>query len=77
MLYDKPSRDDYAVWTADAWLSTADYGSRTLTVYDGLEWGFTVAAPLPAIWTMMLTGLAGFGFVTYRRKRQVGVRAFA
>ena len=77
MLYDKPSRDDYAVWTADAWLSTVDYASKTLTVYDGLEWGFTVAAPLPATWTVMLTGLAGFGFVAYRRKRQVGLRAAA
>lgn len=73
MLYDMPNRDDYAVWLADAFLSTADYQTRTLTVYDGLEWGFTVAAPLPATWTLMLTGLAGFGgVVAYRRKKQIG-----
>jgi hypothetical protein len=26
------------------------------------------ATPLPPAWTMMLIGLAGFGFVAYRRK---------
>jgi hypothetical protein len=26
------------------------------------------AAPLPPAWTMMLIGLAGFGFIAYRRK---------
>ena len=73
-----PNRDDYAVWLADAFLSTADYQTRTLTVYDGLEWGFTVAAPLPGTWTLMLTGLAGFGgVVAYRRKKQIGARVAA
>ena len=28
------------------------------------------ATPLPPSWTMMLIGLAGFGFVAYRRQKQ-------
>jgi hypothetical protein len=30
------------------------------------------ATPLPPTWTMMLIGLAGFGFMLYRRMRQDG-----
>jgi hypothetical protein len=30
------------------------------------------ATPLPPTWTMMLIGLAGFGFMLYRRTRQDG-----
>jgi len=70
-FYDKPSRDAYAWWLADLWLSTADYTARVLTVYDGIEWGFTVETPLPAAWTMMLIALSGFGVVAgYRRRKQ-------
>jgi hypothetical protein len=33
------------------------------------------ATPLPATWTMMLIGLAGFGFVAYRRKPKPALMA--
>jgi hypothetical protein len=32
--------------------------------------GGVSATPLPPTWTMMLIGLAGFGFVAYRRQRK-------
>jgi PEP-CTERM motif len=33
------------------------------------------ATPLPSTWTMMLIGLAGFGFVAYRRKTKPALMA--
>jgi hypothetical protein len=36
-----------------------DYGTASVS-----------ATPLPPAWTMMLIGLAGFGFVAYRRQRK-------
>jgi hypothetical protein len=36
--------------------------------FDYAAAGGVSATPLPATWTMMLIGLAGFGFVAYRRK---------
>jgi len=66
IFYDKPARDAYAVWLADAWISTADYTNKILTVYDGVEWGFTVVTPLPSTWTMLIVGFVGLGFFAYR-----------
>lgn len=72
-----PSRDAYAVWLADAWISMADYTNDILTLYDGVEWGFTIAAtPLPTAWTMMMIGMSGVGFVAYRgRNRKLALPA--
>jgi hypothetical protein len=70
MFYDMPSRDAYAVWLADLWISTLDNTNRVLTVYDGIEWGFAVETPLPAAWTMMLMGMLGLGFTAFRRRMQ-------
>jgi hypothetical protein len=41
----------------------------------GVEQVKVSATPLPATWTMMLIGLAGFGFVTYRRKSKPALMA--
>jgi hypothetical protein len=30
----------------------------------------TSATPLPPTWTMMLIGLAGFGFISYQRNKK-------
>jgi hypothetical protein len=47
------------------------------TMSSGEGFGFNYAAaggvsatPLPPTWTMMLIGLAGFGFAAYRRQRK-------
>ena len=40
-FYDKPNRNATAIWIGDAYITTANYTTRTLTVYDGVEWGFT------------------------------------
>jgi len=76
LFYDKPSRDATANWLGDAWISTLDRSSRTLTVYDGLEWGFNVS-PVPefSTWAMMLFGFAGVGFMAYRRKSKLALMA--
>jgi hypothetical protein len=41
-----------------------DYGTASVS-----------ATPLPPAWTMMLIGLAGFGFVAYRRKSKAALMA--
>ena len=43
-----------------------DFGNRSLASAGTIS---SSATPLPATWTMMLAGLAGFGFFLYRRKR--------
>jgi hypothetical protein len=46
--------------------------SETMSRGEGFSFDFASASvsatPLPPAWTMMLIGLAGFGFVAYRRK---------
>jgi hypothetical protein len=75
-LYDRPNRDANANWLADAWISTANFTTDTLTVYDGVQWGFTVTAVLePSTWAMMLIGFAGIGFMAYRRKAKLALMA--
>lgn len=68
-FYDKPSRNATADWLADAWISSEDNTNHILTVYDGLEWGFTVT-PIPEIstWAMMLVGFGGLVFVARHRR---------
>ncbi len=39
-----------------------------------IEKGSISATPLPPSWTMMLIGVAGFGFVAYRRKSKPALR---
>jgi hypothetical protein len=47
---------------------------ETMSSYGGFSFDYGVAgvsaAPLPPSWTMMLIGLAGLGFVAYRRQKQ-------
>jgi hypothetical protein len=42
-FYDKPARDANATFIADSFIATIDTQSRDLTVYGGIEWGFSVS----------------------------------
>jgi hypothetical protein len=46
--------------------------NETMSGGEGFSFDYTTASvsatPLPPAWTMMLIGLAGFGFFAYRRK---------
>jgi hypothetical protein len=46
-FFDKPGRTADAYWLGQVFLTEADYTTRTLKVYDGIGWGFTVAAMPP------------------------------
>jgi PEP-CTERM motif len=69
---------------ARGWLlSTESTATDTLTVYDGVSYGFALSAlgnasaaealqasaaiPEPATWAMILFGLGGLAFACYRR----------
>ena len=69
-FYDMPSRDANASWLADAWISTVDTTARILTVYDGVEWGFTVI-PEPGSLTLLATGVIGFSVIRRRRQKVI------
>jgi hypothetical protein len=74
-FYDKPNRNANAMWLGDAWISTADFSTDTLTVYDGVEWGFSVVTPLPAALPLFATGLGALGLLGRRRKRKAQAAA--
>jgi hypothetical protein len=44
-------------------------GTNFAWVADDLSFNGAAATPLPTTWTMMFIGLAGLGFVGYRRSR--------
>jgi hypothetical protein len=51
--------------------------NETMSGGEGFSFSFASAAavtPLPPAWTMMLIGIAGFGFVAYRRKSTSAMR---
>lgn len=62
---------DTGFFEADAFLSKADFDTRTLTIYDGVHYGFYLyATPEPASWILMLTAFAAAMIVTRRRGRR-------
>ena len=74
-----------ASFNAITLLSTVSPATDTLTVYDGLSYGFALSAvgdtppgqgllasapvPEPSVWALMLLGFAGLGFAGYGRRR--------
>jgi hypothetical protein len=68
-FYDKPDRDADSIWQGQAFLMKANYRTRTLTVYDGVGWGFYVqAVPEPS--TLALCGLVPLGMIIFARRRR-------
>jgi hypothetical protein len=68
-FYDKPARDADATWLGQAFIMQANYRTRTLTVYDGVGWGFSVqTVPEPA--TLALAACSMLGFLIYARRRK-------
>jgi uncharacterized protein (DUF2062 family) len=57
----------YIAGSPDTVFTEANVDLSTLRVF-ALDGSYVSATPLPPTWTMMLIGLAGFGFVAYRRK---------
>lgn len=67
---------DSAFFDADAFLSKANYTTRTLTVYDGVEYGFFLhveAVPEPAAWVLMSIGFS-LEMILVQRRRHYSLR---
>jgi hypothetical protein len=71
-FYDFPKAPyESGFFEADAFLSKVNYTTRTLTIYDGVEYGFylyAVEVPEPAAWTLMLISMAVVTFLAHRRR---------
>jgi hypothetical protein len=68
LLFDTSLRIAPATWLADAWLSTIDSATDTLTVYDGVQWGYTLVLPEPSSIGLLMAGLAALGVVRRRQR---------
>jgi hypothetical protein len=77
-FFDDPGRNSYATWMAVAYISTVNYSTDTVTVYDGVAYGFTVV-PEPSSLVMGLLGaiLAPAGIRMSRKRAIARDRAVA
>lgn len=64
---DGPHRFPKADWEAQIFVATGDLLNNTITIYDGVWWGFEVTA-IPEPTTMFLLGSGLVGLVGFRRK---------
>ncbi len=72
-FYDKPLRSvtvggPSKSWTGTAYISKRDTGTKTLTVYDGVTWGFTIT-PVPEPATMAVLAIGALASVARRRRK--------
>lgn len=65
-FYDKPGRyfepGEYIYWNAYLYLANVDRNTKSVVVYEGLSWGFTincVTVPEPSSILIIITGLTG------------------
>jgi len=54
-FWDFPSRTADAYWRGELFLASYDEDTRTVTVYDGVLWGFDINTPLPTAFALFLT----------------------
>ncbi len=74
----EPTPDNPKItWTADLFLVSAAPGSRKLTVYDAVRWGWftqftanAAPAPEPSTWTLAILGMGLTGAALRRRARR-------
>jgi hypothetical protein len=78
-FYDAPAGEwPNASFDAIALLSTVNTSNDTLTVYQGVAYGFSLSAvstsvepvPEPSTWAMLLSGFAGVGLVGYAARKK-------
>ena len=56
-------------FAAEAFLGTVNYTTKTLTLYDGLDYGFdNSAAPEPSTLVLFASGFAGLMGILRRRR---------
>ncbi len=68
-MADRPSRliVDGVDWQAQVFLATGDIARRTLTIYDGVWWGFTLSTNIPTPGSLALLALGGLAAARRRR----------
>lgn len=71
-FYDFPKAPyESGFFEADAFLSKVNYTTRTLTIYDGVEYGFYLyAVPEPQAWSLMLVSVAVMAFLGHRQRER-------
>jgi len=74
-FYDKPRRacepDQHIFWNAYLYLASIDRSTKTVTVYEGLHWGYTIdCVPVPEP-SGVIALLAGLGVVTCGIRRRM------
>lgn len=67
-FYDFPKAPyDTGFFEADAFLSKVDYTNRSLTIYEGVHYGFCLAVPEPQVASLLLIGIIAM-WATRRRQ---------
>jgi hypothetical protein len=54
LFYDQPKANLYQYFAAEAFFGVIDYSAKSLTIYDGVDYGFS-NAPEPATWVLCLS----------------------